>query len=95
MKLTKTGHRRKGKCNITHTRLYLRDHLWASARFRLRVFLKARSGEQSRMARVLGISDSQIHRYSCPRCEHDQEPSFSIGVAILLYIATHERDIIL
>lgn len=44
------------------------------------------SGEASRIARALGITPSQVHRFTCPICEHDQEPTFSVGFALLMYL---------
>jgi hypothetical protein len=43
------------------------------------------------MADALGLESSQIHRYSCDVCEHDQEPSFSVGLAILLYLEWYHK----
>lgn len=84
---TKRNEPRKGKVTIRAGRLKLREQIWVPLREDLRDYLRMMpKGEQNRMARALDISPSQIHRYVCPDCEHDQEPVFTIGVAIALYL---------
>jgi len=85
---TKSNRPRKGKANITERRLYLRTIAWVPIKTKLQQHLKqAGYGEAKRVARALGINASQIHRFTCPKCEHDQEPTFSIGFALALYLA--------
>lgn len=87
-KLTKNGKRQKlTKATITAKRLLFREAAWGQIKVQLRVFLaKGGHGTAFRMSEALGVSPSQIHRWTCPVCEHDTEPSFSVGMAILLYM---------
>lgn len=88
-RLTKNGNKRIGhKANITANRLRLRAHTWNRVRYALmqHVFTSPK-GEAERVARALGISASQVHRFVCPACEHDQEPCFTIGFSILMYLS--------
>lgn len=74
------------KVHCTAHRLYLRTLTWDKVQELARqVINTSPPGEMSRMARELGITDSQIHRYTCESCEHDQEPLFTIGFALLAY----------
>jgi hypothetical protein len=73
----------------TSKRHYFRGIFWGYVKAALRNYLKgpnAQPGRQSEMARALGLQPSQLHRFSCPRCEHDQEPTFSVGMAVLAYL---------
>lgn len=80
------------KATITESRLHWRTLTWDKVKLLLQHHLKiSPKGEQLNMARALGIESSQIHRYSCPVCEHDQEPSFSVGMAIFAYIIAHHH----
>jgi hypothetical protein len=87
--LTRSGKPRRGnKATITEARLRMRHQGWDRVKHLLRSYLRdSPQGEQRRMAQTIGIADSQLHRFSCETCEHDQEPSFTIGLAILLYIS--------
>lgn len=38
------------------------------------------------VAEFIGCSQSQVHRWICPVCEHDAEPSFSVGMAIIEFL---------
>ena len=77
-----------GKANITERRLQLRVLAWEPLRQHLRAHIKASPfGEAKRMARACGIAASQIHRFTCDDCNHDQEPSFTIGITLALYLA--------
>lgn len=91
--LRRDGKRRKPN-TFTHTEARYRwmKKFWEPVKSKLRLYLQANPGAQTRMARAIGISDSQLHRYSCPVCEHDQEASFSIGMAIVLYIEKETRS---
>jgi hypothetical protein len=86
-----TGEIRKGvKPVLTEARYMHKVRYWARVQTLLRYWLETQgSGAQARIAADLGLTDSQIHRFSCPVCEHDQEPSFSVGMAILCYITEH------
>lgn len=83
-----TGEIRKGNKPVyTEARMVHHGRYWARVQTLLRYYLEIRGhGAQSEIALALGMTDSQIHRYSCPVCEHDQEPRFSTGMAILCYI---------
>lgn len=86
--LTKNGKLRKGKATITAHRLFLRELAWVKVQDMLRQHLAfSPKGEAARIARYLGIDNSQIHRFSCEDCNHDQEPNFTIGFALLLYLS--------
>lgn len=88
-RLTKNGKPRKGhKATITTNRLRLRRLTWDRVRYALmeHVFTSPR-GEASRIADALGINKSQVHRFVCPACEHDQEPCFTIGFSIMMYLS--------
>lgn len=87
------GQTTKGKphrlLKATHTarRYELRETLWKAVSKAAREHIKKSGpGEARRMSQALGVSDSQIHRFTCGTCEHDQEPTFSIGFGILLYL---------
>lgn len=75
---------------ITPQRQRLRSTLWRRVALAARYFIEfGPPGAASRMAEAIGIQPSQIHRFTCPECEHDQEPTFSVGMAILLYLSQH------
>lgn len=67
------------------TRYNHRNQFWIPLRDALRIATNTR-GAQKLLANRLGIPPSQIHRYTCQNCEHDQEPTFSIGMAIFAYL---------
>lgn len=93
-KFTRNGKPRKGKATITERRLFLRTLTWKLLQQELQAYLKnAPKGAAARMARTIGIQPSQIHRYTCPVCEHEQEPVFSIGVALALYLARERIEL--
>lgn len=75
------------KIIATESRLAKKAQFWLPVKLALQQFVQTK-GNQAKIANALGIDDSQIHRWSCPVCEHDQEPSFSLGVALLLYLTT-------
>lgn len=83
---TKNGQPRKGKRILSPRAYALRTVAWIPLRTRLRKHIKNKTGEQARIARVCGVSQSTIHRYLCNKCEHDQEPSYSLGCALLIYL---------
>lgn len=78
----------KATCTITRMemeqavmekfRITLQDHIAFSPR-----------GEMSRMAHAIGVNQSQIHKWTCPVCEHNQKPSFVVGMALMAYIGWH------
>lgn len=72
----------KRKLQVTEARRTLREKHWEPIKNRLRRFLVAGgAGTQSAIARRLGCEASQVHRYTCPVCEHDAEPTYSTGKA--------------
>lgn len=79
----------KNNRNISERRLALREMYWEPIKRKLQKACKQR-GEAKRIARFLGVHSSQIHRFECPVCEHNQEPAFSTGMGILLYFAMKE-----
>lgn len=90
MRLTKNGNPRskKRKANITQRRYFFRFMVWRRLQWRLRKHILSHPrGEARTMSRALGVSQSQVHRWVCEKCNHDQEPSFSTGFAIALYLA--------
>lgn len=94
---TKAGKHRSKNAKATHTlaRYQANRAIWRPLQLKLRAYLKGADGRQHNMARALGLNDSQLHRFACGDCEHDQEPSFSIGIQIALYLgaASHIIDI--
>lgn len=92
--LTKNGAKRQGRVTITEQALAIRDDAWGPVREALREHLRrAGKGAASTLAHTLGVAPSQVHRWTCPVCEHDQEPKFSMGIAILSYISQYARII--
>lgn len=79
----KDGKQRKGKGTISAQRLMFRNLFWIPLRDQLREWYKIK-GNGIEIARIVGISPSQVHRYTCPVCEHDQEPPFSTAMAIMV-----------
>lgn len=72
----------KRKLQITEARRELRERTWRPIALRLRDFIRRGGlGTQSAIARRVGCEPSQIHRYTCPVCEHDAEPTYSTGKA--------------
>lgn len=87
----KDGSPRKGKVTATHLRLHFRTLAWEPVRAALLHHLNTSpKGEAARIARLLGCSASQVHRWTCPVCEHDTEPNFSQGYALSLLL-THQK----
>lgn len=81
----------KQKAVYTHSRMLWHIYFWRKLQRRLRHHLNiSPKGEQTRMARAIGISDAQLHRLrdKCG-CDHTQEPNFSIGMAIMLYLESY------
>lgn len=65
---------------------------WEPIKLRIRDFLeRGGKGAAAFMARKLGVDNSQIHRWSCAKCEHDAEPVYSTGIAILLFLNEYEH----
>lgn len=89
---TKNNQPRKGKRkSISERRFLLRQALWIPLRDALRHECKSHRGFAKRIANAIGVPPSQIHRYICEGCEHDQEPNFTIGESIKLYLATLQQ----
>ncbi len=87
IKAKELGVKCQQKRQITPEREKLRKAFWRPVMLAARYFIEAGpQGTASRMAQAIGVQPSQIHRFTCPDCEHDQEPTFSIGMAILLYL---------
>lgn len=84
--LTKDGAPRKGKATHTARRYQFTIYFWRNLRKRLRHHCKLAKGNATRLALAIGSSPPQVHRWQCDSCEHDQEPSFSVGMALLLYL---------
>lgn len=75
---TKRQFKRQRACNVER-----RIKLWEPVRNKLRIFLKrGGKGTASAIAFKLDVHPSHIHRYSCPVCEHDTEPQYSLGIAL-------------
>lgn len=79
---------RKGKTTSNGLRDQFRLRFWFPVRERLKQRLQTH-GEAAKIARFTGVHPAQIHRYTCPMCEHDQEPTYSVVCAIELYLNTH------
>lgn len=71
--------------HFTPERIRMRETFWNPLRAALRSHLKD-YGAQYRMERATGLGSALLHQYACPVCEHDVEPSFSIGMTIALYL---------
>lgn len=87
----KDGSKRKGKATHTAERMRWSIYFWRKLRRRLKHHLdREPKGEATRIAQAIGTSDAQIHRWHSPcKCDHQQEPSFSIGMALLLYLESY------
>lgn len=92
-----SGHTIKGSphklVKATHTarRYELRETLWKAVSRAARKYIEeGGTGTARLLAQTLGVSDSQIHRFTCPVCEHDQEPTFSIAMGILLHLGARK-----
>src|SRR6266478_2795643 len=86
-KYTKNGALRQGKAIGTKRTHWLRSQIWRKVKIDLQNHIaRAPVGTMRRLASHLGLHQSQIHRFICPKCEHNQEPSFSVGLAIMLYL---------
>jgi hypothetical protein len=80
----------KQKRQITPEREKLREQFWRKVANAARHYIETSpEGTASRMAEAIGVQHSQIHRFTCSICEHDQEPTFSVGMALLLYMSNH------
>lgn len=78
-----------GYATHTEQRLAARDTWWEPIKKRLRRHFDI-PGAKHRMAQVTGIADSQLHCFTCPDCEHNQEPCFSVGMVIVQYLIREE-----
>jgi|SRR5687768_5696694 len=75
----------KAKAQYTERRFVLRGMLWNRVKGFIQWHIQTtRQGTASRLARMVGVTPSQIHRFTCPVCEHDQEPTFTVGMAVFL-----------
>lgn len=84
------------KTGCTQQRWNMREMGWAKVRLALQKHLEGKPhGEMARIARYVGVANSQIHRWSCPVCEHNQEPSFTLGLAVMFYLAWYNQGPIL
>lgn len=80
------------KAAFTERRWQLREQLWKRVALAARYhILFGPKGAAMRMAEAIGTQPSQIHRFTCPECEHDQESSFSVGMAIMLYLTSYQQ----
>lgn len=86
----KNGKIRRGKLVYTTRRLELRNRHWIPLRDAMRVYCEHDTKRQVELAKYLGVDRTTIHRYICSSCEHDQEPSFSVGLAIAGYLRYHK-----
>lgn len=85
--IPKRGHK---KCVIAPYRLAHRDKHWLEIKQALFDYAykdqKLIPGRLTEIAKYIGCSLSQVHRWLCPICEHDNEPSFSLGMAIVEFL---------
>lgn len=86
------GHK---KCVIAPYRHAHRQRHWLEVKEALRAYvydvtlpppLVMHRGHLKKVADFIGCESSQVHRWICPVCEHDAEPSFSIGMAIVEFL---------
>lgn len=87
----KDGKDRRGKTVASLRRYEFRQMFWIPLRDELRLWC-AVPNMKSNIARMVGVSPSQIHRYTCPKCEHDQEPPFSTAMAIMCTLKKLDYD---
>lgn len=77
------------KERITPQRQQWRNQYWHTLRQKLREHLAAfPKGEAVRLAKHLNIATSHIHRWSCPKCEHNAEPKYSLACALAAYLTS-------
>lgn len=93
---TTDGARRKGKCVINPARQLIKLTHWLPIQASLHKYIYTPTGQkipgrQAKVAHALGTSSSQVHRWSCPVCEHNQEPSFSIGCALFIFLLNENQ----
>jgi hypothetical protein len=82
--------RKKDHATATESRMRYRDSFWIPLRKLLQVHFETKQGQMREMSKATGIADAMLHQYSCPDCEHDTEPSFSVGMVMLLYLMSLE-----
>lgn len=80
--------KQKVKVVVTPNRQALISHFWRPLVAQLRAYTQSTKGGASRAAEFIGTSPAQIHRWTCPVCEHDQEPSYSLGKAVEIFLST-------
>lgn len=82
--------KQKVKVVVTPNRQALINHFWRPLAMRLREYVTTTKGGTKHAAEFIGTHAAQIHRWTCPVCEHDQEPSYSLGKAVEIFLSTLE-----
>lgn len=73
----------------TAKRLALQDIYLQPLRIRLQIHIATHpKGETTRIAQYIGVRSSQVHRWTCPKCEHDAEMPYSLGMALNQYLVS-------
>lgn len=78
------------KVVVTPNRQALINHYWRPLAMQLREYVTTTKGGATKAAQFIGTHNAQIHRWTCPVCEHDQEPSYSLGKAVEIFLSTLE-----
>lgn len=67
--------------------------VWHPLKKRMQTYLeKAGASAAIRLARALGCHSSQVHRWTCPVCEHDAEPTYSTGIKIIEFLDAWDKN---
>lgn len=81
--------------SLSPKRHTIRNQFWIPIKERLRAHIKGTPhGEIAIIAKQVKVSSSQIHRYQCPKCEHDAEPVYHVGRAIEHYLDNYQYPIL-
>lgn len=79
----------------SNARWMAREIFWKPIKLALQNYIKSHGpNSASRIAHAIGVNASQIHRFSCPICEHNQIPDFPTGMALALFLKGIERKAI-
>ena len=77
----------RGKKHKTLSRSQLTAKYWEPVKMEMRQYIRRHGkGAAAFLAKSVGIANSQVHRYTCAKCEHDAEPSYSVACAIVEFL---------
>lgn len=87
-------HTKRLKHHVRAARLPLKNLFWIPVRKALQSYLKQYGrGASARIVKAIGCTPSDPHRWTCPKCEHYVEPSFSVGMSILFFLQSERITI--